>query len=131
MVLEVIKSVEKHDDTIKTISVKLDALYNNPDCINTEVREEIKELQKLRSNIESERTHKMKKILNHFSESILSSSDKAVKELTIPTQLEKGKGQDLIDNMYAYLKDRADEYYVILPYLTRISEDYDPACTKM
>ena len=127
LVLEVIKSVEKHDDTIKTISVKLDALYDNPDCINTEVREEIKELQKLRSNIESERTHKMKKILHHFSESLLSSSDKAVKELTIPTQLEKGKGQDLIDNMYAYLKNRADEYYVILPYLTRISEDYDPA----
>ena len=46
--------MEKHDDTIKTISVKLDALYNNPDCINTEVREEIKELQKLRSNIECE-----------------------------------------------------------------------------
>lgn len=29
--------------------------------------------------------------------------------------------------MYSYLKNRADEYYVILPYLYRISEDYNPS----
>ena len=83
--------------------------------------------QKLRANIESERAHKTKKILSHFNESINSTTEITDKELKIPTQLEKGKGQELIDNMYAYLKNRASEYYVILPYLTRISEDYDPA----
>lgn len=25
---------DKHDDTIKTIGAKLDALYDSPDCIN-------------------------------------------------------------------------------------------------
>lgn len=126
VVTEVHKALVKHDKTIKTISTKLEDLYTNQDCTNPSIGDEIKRLHKLRQNIESERTHKTRKILEHFNDTIRPSTDKRLtSDLIIPNHLDHGRGQELADNMYAYLKNRADEYYVILPYLYRISEDYD------
>ena len=128
LVVDVTRQLQTHDDTIDKISKQLDETYSNQDATQPDVGAEINRLQKLRQNVEDERTHKERLILEHFDESIrgrASDAKKQLSNLVIPKQLDHGKGQELIDNLHVYLRGRASEYYAILPYLYRISADYD------
>ena len=113
LVLETNKALTTHDKTSSTISTELKTLYANNDCKDHKVREEIQELQKLRSNIEKERSHEIKKLLQHFNENIHSSSEHPIKELKIPNNLDKGKGQELIERYSNRIKAFQAEYNTV------------------
>jgi hypothetical protein len=131
--LETVRSsLSTHDATIGELDRQLEGLYITKNCVtDRDAGLEVTRLQRLRRSIEDERAHKTKTILSYFDEQISSSltqggTKRDTNDLVIPRDLEKGRGQDLIDNLFAYLRNRASEYYVILPYLYRIGSDYDP-----
>jgi hypothetical protein len=125
--VEVSKQTATHEITIKNISNQLSNIYITQDPADQTVGKEITRLQMLRRSIEEEMAHLQRKLINHFDESITMTGGKKTQiDLVMPKSIEQGKGQTLIDNMRAYLRNRANEYYAILPEMHRISDDFDP-----
>ena len=52
-------------------------------------------------------------------------TEKDLVDLTIPKNLKDGKGQELIENMVAWLRGRGKQYYAIIAALLRIGADLD------
>ena len=125
LIVGVAKQTATYDTTILSISEQLIKIYAEEDPTSESIGKEITRLQTLRKNVEDERQHLSKSILQHFDESIATGTKKSTIELKIPTNIQHGKGQELIDNVEAYLRNRAGEYYAILPHLHRTVHDFD------
>ena len=128
VITAIAKQLQTHEQTINKLSEKLTTIYNTSDVSTEEVGNEITRLQSIRKSVEQERSHLERAILEHFDESIRGRTADAKKttiELKVPKQLEKGHGVELIDNLQAFLLNRASEFYAIMPYLYRISGDFD------
>jgi hypothetical protein len=78
-------------------------------------------------------------MINHFGDQTgVGKSNKELINLTIPENIEQGKGKELMANFENYINGRADQYYALMPYLMRELEDYDhstgacfkPPCTE-
>ena len=82
----------------------------------------------MRRNIQEQINTLQNDIIRYFDNTISAGKSKTnLIPLTIPKDVHTGKGQQVIDNMKAYLRGRAAEYYAIIPYLMRISDDYNAA----
>ena len=126
LIVAVSTQATTHDNTIKSISNQLITIYAGQDPTDPTVGKEITRLQTLRKSVEEEKAHLQRNIIDHFDESIgVTGSKKTQIDLVIPKAIEQGKGQTLIDNMRAYLRNRASEFYAILPEMHRISDDFD------
>ena len=127
LITDIATQMQTYDTTIQTISNQLDKIYTTQDTTDSTVGTEINRLQTLRKNIQEERTNKQRTITEHFdgTNTTQSNSKKTLIELSIPTDLQQGKGQKRMDNMNAFLRGRANEYYAVLPYLYRSGADVD------
>jgi hypothetical protein len=128
VITAITKQLQTHEQTISKLSEKLTTIYSTSDVSTEATGKEITRLQSIRKSVEEERTHLERAILEHFDESIRGRTADAKKttiDLKVPKLLEKGHGVELIDNLKAFLVNRASEFYAIMPYLYRISGDFD------
>lgn len=87
----------------------------------------IEQSQRSRHNAQEQKDMLHKELVQHFDGTIeVKGKSTSLMNLVIPKDVHLGKGQEVIDNMKAYLRGRASEYFAILPYLHRISDDFDP-----
>jgi len=89
------------------------------------------QLNKLRKTTENQRTAIYENMIAHFNgrgqgyNGAKEFTERDLVDLTIPDGLKEGKGQDLIDNMIAWLRGRGKQFYAIIPALRRIGADLD------
>ena len=118
--------IANRDVLHKSVGVKLDTAYNDLDPDNTNGNDQINKLQTLQRDIQEQKQGLQQQIIQYFDNTFRNSKVKTnLIELKIPKDIHTGKGQMFIDNMKAYLRGRAAEYYAIIPYLQRIMDDYD------
>jgi hypothetical protein len=118
--------IANRDVLYRSVGVKLDTAYNGLDPDNTNGNDQIDKLQTLQRNIQEQKQSLQNQIIQYYDNTFRDSKVKTnLIELKIPKDIHTGKGQMLIDNMKAYLRGRASEYYAIIPYLQRISDDFD------
>ncbi len=118
---------ENQNIKIKASDLTLKSLETGAEP-TTEQQERISALLKRRREAVEQKNYLQQELIEIFESSLRrkkSSGD--LVDLEIPKDLQSGKGQQLIENMRAYLKGRADQYYAILPYLHRVMDDFDPA----
>jgi hypothetical protein len=98
---------------ITTISTRIDdILDDNNDSDLTE----LSTLQDQRSALEKEKTYVEKGLVKHFEVGSSGTLEKLI-PMTIPEQLQQGKGKELIRNVKAFLHNRTANFYAILPEL--------------
>ena len=122
--------INTHQTTLKGYNNKLNCAYNtiseDINADNAGITERINQIHTMRRNIQDQINTLQTDIVRHFDNTFNPSKSKTTLiDLSIPKDVHTGKGQQVIDNMKAYLRGRAAEYYAIIPYLLRISDDYN------
>ena len=129
-ITSMLSQITNHQTCLKGYNAKLNCAYNtvsdDVNADNTEVSERINQIHTMRRNIQEQINTLQNDIIRYFDNTINAGKSKTnLIPLTIPKDVHTGKGQQVIDNMKAYLRGRAAEYYAIIPYLMRISDDYN------
>jgi hypothetical protein len=127
-VTSLMKLVDAQDTRLKTVNLKINMAYSalNPD--GTGDTETIDKQNTLRRNIQQQHTTLQREIISLYDSAFRQTKSKTtLLDLNIPKDVHTGKGQQVIESMNAYLRGRAGEYYAIIPYLNRISEDFNAA----
>ena len=91
--------------------------------------EMVTKLRTLRMELENLKCKLQHDMCERFDEATLRNKDTDVRRqlvaLDVPKDLAEGKGQLLIENVTAFLRGRATDYFAIIPYLRRIFNDFD------
>jgi len=127
-VTTIMRLIDGQETRLKAVSVQLNSAYAelNPD--GTGDTDRIDKLNKLRRNIQEQQKTMQSDIISHYDSAFNQGKSKTnLIDLNIPKDVHTGKGQQVIDNMEAYLRGRGAEYYAIIPYLHRISNDFNTA----
>jgi hypothetical protein len=128
-VTTLMRQVEAQETRLKAVNMRINAAYSalNPD--GTGDTETIDKQNTLRRNIQEQQTTLQRDIINLYDSAFRQAKGKTTTllDLNIPKDIHTGKGQQLIESMKAYLRGRAGEYYAIIPYLNRISDDFNAA----
>jgi len=67
-------------------------------------------------------------IIIHFGDQAgAGKHSKELISLTIPENIEEGKGKEFMENFLSFINGRAEQFYATLPYLLLVLEDYDHA----
>ena len=120
--------IEAQETRLKGVNMKLNTAYTALNADSPEGTDNIDKLHTLRRNIQEQMKTLQGDIINHYDSAFRQTKSKTnLLDLTIPKDVHTGKGQQVIDNMKAYLRGRAAEYYAIIPYLLRISDDFNAA----
>ena len=104
---------------------------SNTELTFLEKADQTEKFNKLRKVAEAQRMAEYDNMVAYFNgrgqgyNGAKEFTEKDLEELTIPKGLKDGKGQDLIDNMIAWLRGRGKEFYAIIPTLLRVSKDLD------
>jgi hypothetical protein len=141
--LELIK--EKHT-LICNLEVRLDQMSNDLNQASTDANTDQEEMYKRIAHISNaqkalanQKEIAKQQMIAHFGDQ--TGTGKSTKELitlTIPENIEEGKGKELMANFENYINGRAEQFYALMPYLMRVLEDYDhatgacfkPPCTE-
>jgi hypothetical protein len=127
--------VTDHSRRIQTFDGRLDGLaaeltlkMNDPALSNEEMCVQITKINTAQKAFQSQKELTLKAIMEHFGEAMTLGRSKATDlvALTIPENIEAGKGTALMENLTLYLAGRSDHYYALMPYVQRIISDYDP-----
>ena len=120
--------IDVQDTRLKGINARLNAAYAELNTDDAEDTDTIDKLHALRKNIQEQMKTLQGDIIDHYDSAFRQTKSKThLLDLTIPKDVHTGKGQQVIDNMKAYLRGRAAEYYAIIPYLLRISDEFNAA----
>ena len=120
-----LRQAQQQDVRIKALDVCIKTIYET-DTLTDEQQDEITQSTRRRRDCIEQKKYLQEQIIELHENSLRHKKKGDLVALDIPKDLQSGKGQILIENMKAYLRGRADEYYAILPYLHRIMDDFDP-----
>jgi hypothetical protein len=116
-VCETASKLNRYDVNIGKFTVAIDTLMYNSDVDGAKAQ------QDLRGSMIAERRFVESMLHSHF-DGTSTSGKSAVKitlrDLKVPDALEKGKGVELIQNVNAFMKNRAPQYYAIMADIIRI-----------
>ena len=132
-VTEMMDLITKHETTLKGLNTRLNKAYatlsgdeHSDPSATAIVSDDINRVTGMRKYALEQIKMLQQDIVNHYDSAFRQTKSKTnLIDLSIPKDIHTGKGQLLIDNMKAYLRGRAGDYYAIIPYLTRISDDFN------
>ena len=117
------KKLEAYDRLVEVLTEEIGTvMFSGED--DAASKASIKQLS--RESLMKERKFVEKSMLNYFEAGSAQQRGDAkvtLKDLKIPGEIEKGKGVELIQSVKAFLKNRANSYYAILPDLNRIMQE--------
>jgi hypothetical protein len=113
---------------LEGLTLELQAHCENIMLSSDEVCSKISKISAAQKAFESQKEMSLKTIMAHFGEAMTlgRSKNSELVALTIPENIEAGKGAALMENLTMYLAGRADTYYALMPYIQRVISDYDP-----
>ena len=120
--------IKSRSELYVQVGAKLDDAYDrlNEDPNDAANNEKVDKIQTLRRNIMEQKKNLQHEIVQYFDSAFRQDKHKTnLIDLKIPKDIHAGKGQMLMDNVKAYLRGRATEYYAIIPFLHRISDNFD------
>jgi len=119
-------SIDETNDELKKCFDKNSENYTADTNLKAE---KVGKLRTLRVELENMKKSEQLSIIAHFDDSTLRNKDMDVSRhlvpLDVPSDLADGKGQTLIDSLLNYLVGRAADYFVTIPYIKRMINDYD------
>ena len=125
--IDVSAKLASYETKISEITTQIDEIMFGTE--NTQNSNQlVKDKQEERKTLEREKVYAEREMLVFFDGTGIQSQNdikRSYNPLVIPADLEKDRGELLIQNMKSYLKFRSPEYYALLPYLFRISDDFD------
>ena len=124
LMAQILQRSELYDQVGAKLNEAYERLGQDPnDAANND---QVDKIQTLRRNIMEQKNNLQREIVQYFDSAFRQDKHKTnLIDLKIPKDIHSGKGQMLMDNLKAYLRGRATEYYAIIPFLLRISDDFD------
>lgn len=116
-VCETSVKLNMYDTNIGQFTVEIDRLMCAKDVDSAKTQQEA------RASMISERRFVESMLMTHFDKGSNASKGAVkvvLKDLKIPDALEKGKGVELIQNVNAFLKNRAPQFYAVMSDVLRI-----------
>jgi hypothetical protein len=122
------RRIHGFDERLKGLAEELTGHCNNDALDTDDMCNKISKINIAQKALGSQKEMALNTITGHFGEAMNQGRGKNTDlvALTIPDNIEAGKGAALMDNLTLYLSGRADKYYALMPYVQRIISDYDP-----
>jgi hypothetical protein len=123
------------DNRKDKMSTDLDAVTRDPSVETEEMYRRIGQISTGQKAMDNQKEIAVQSMVNHFGDqTTLNKNAKTdLVSLKIPEDIEQGKGKELMTNFEMYTSGRAEQFYALMPYLQRVTEDYDHttgACYK-
>jgi hypothetical protein len=128
VVTEQSKRIQAFDNKMAELATELAANMSSEHLSTDEMCTQILKISTAQKAFGSQKEIALKAIMEHFGEAMTLGRSKSTDlvALTIPENIEAGKGTALMENLTLYLAGRSDHYYALMPYVQRILSDYDP-----
>ena len=122
------RQIQTFDLRLEALAAELTLKMNDTTLGNDEICVQITKINSAQKAFQSQKELTLKAIMEHFGEAMTLGRSKTTDlvALTIPENIEAGKGTALMENLTLYLAGRSDHYYALMPYVQRIISDYDP-----
>jgi hypothetical protein len=122
------RKIQTFDTRLADLATELATKMDDKSLDNDQICVQITKINTAQKAFQSQKELTLKTIIEHFGESMTLGRSKTTDlvALTIPDNIEAGKGTALMENLTLYLAGRSDHYYALMPYIQRIISDYDP-----
>ena len=126
--------ISKLDKRLEQMTADLNAVSTDMDAETEEMYKRISQISNGQKALANQKDIAKQQMVTHFGDQVCAGkSTKELITLTIPENMEDGKGKELMNNLEGYINGRAEQFYALMPYLLRMLEDYDHttgACFK-
>jgi hypothetical protein len=129
LVSDKVKLVNNLGKRLEEMSKELNATSSNATIPTEEMYKRIGQISQAQKALSNQKDIAIQAIIQHFGDqtSTGSNSKPELVTLKIPEDMEDGKGKELMANFEIYLNGRVDKFYALMPFLSRVLEDYDHA----
>ena len=118
--------ISKLDKRLEQMTADLNAVSTDMDAETEEMYKRISQISNGQKALANQKDIAKQQMVTHFGDQVCAGkSTKELITLTIPENMEDGKGKELMNNIEGYINGRAEQFYALMPYLLRMLEYYD------
>jgi predicted transcriptional regulator len=127
LVREKVDLVNKLDRRLNEMTADLSRVSTDLNIESGEMYKQIGQIAQGQKAMENQKTIAIHTLVQHFGDQTNSGQKPELVTLKIPEDMEEGKGKELMANFEIYLNGRVEKFYALMPYLSRMLQDYDHA----